>query len=283
MVAPGNWEMEKGMPPSRPAHLLHDVPLPAAAVFEAPLTHNLAWMQRFAEGHGAKLAPHGKTTMAPALFRRQLEAGAWGITLATAVQTVTAHAHGVDRVLMANQLVGRPNMTLVADAIEAGLEYYCVVDGVDNVRDLGAFFADRELTLNVLIELGVDGGRCGCRNAAQVDALVAEIARQPALALVGIEGYEGMIAGGDEVAAVRAYGERLVETVCFALDNFDRNVEREQAERLNNRLARVYAASASRAGEVAQILQVMSPRPDLLEKYLFTLFYQMSIPAHSIR
>ncbi|MCI0509874.1 D-serine deaminase-like pyridoxal phosphate-dependent protein [Chromohalobacter marismortui] len=205
--------VEKGTPLSRPAHLLHDVPLPAAVVFEAPLTHNLAWMQRFADEHGAKLAPHGKTTMAPALFKRQIASGAWGITLATAVQTVAAHAHGIDRVLMVNQLVGRPNMALVADAIEAGLAYCCVVDGADNVRDLGAFFAERGLILNVLIELGVDGGRCGCRTAEQVETLVAAIAEQPALALVGIEGYEGMIAGGDEAASVCAYGKRLVDTV----------------------------------------------------------------------
>ncbi|WP_083387258.1 amino acid deaminase [Salinicola sp. MIT1003] len=204
---------QKGTPLSTPANLLADVPLPAAAIFEAPLAHNLAWMQRFADDHGAKLAPHGKTTMTPALFQRQIEAGAWGITLATAVQTVAAHAHGIDRVLMVNQLVGRPNMRLIADAIERGLEYYCVVDGDDNVRDLGRYFAERDLTLNVLIELGIDGGRCGCRDAEQVEALVAAIAEQPALALVGIEGYEGMIAGGDEVAAVRAYGERLVDTV----------------------------------------------------------------------
>jgi len=205
--------VEKGIPLTRSGNLLTDVPLPAAVIFEAPLAHNLAWMQRFADGHGAKLAPHGKTTMTPALFRRQIEAGAWGITLATAVQTVAAHAHGIDRVLMVNQLVGRPNMALVADAIKTGLEYYCVVDGVDNVRDLGAFFAERGLTLNVMIELGIDGGRCGCRNAEQVETLVTAIAAQPSLALVGIEGYEGMIAGGDEVASVRAYGERLVETV----------------------------------------------------------------------
>jgi len=205
--------LEKGVPLTQPANLLHDVPLPAAAIFETPLAHNLAWMQRFADDHGAKLAPHGKTTMAPALFKRQLEAGAWGITLATAVQTAAAHAHGIERVLMANQLVGWPNMRLVADAIENGLEYYCVVDGVDNVRELGVFFSERGLTLNVLVELGIEGGRCGCRDAEQVEALVAEIAAQPALALMGIEGYEGMIAGGNEVAAVRAYGERLVETV----------------------------------------------------------------------
>ena len=65
-------------------NVLSGVSLPAAVVHEAPLTHNVEWMQRFAEAHGARLAPHGKTTMTPALFHRQLQAGAWGITLATA-------------------------------------------------------------------------------------------------------------------------------------------------------------------------------------------------------
>ncbi|GHB12751.1 amino acid deaminase [Salinicola rhizosphaerae] len=205
--------LEKGAPLASPANLLADVPLPAAAIFEAPLMHNIAWMQRFAEAHGAKLAPHGKTTMATKMFKRQIDAGAWGITLATAVQTAAAHAHGIERVLMVNQLVGRANMVLVADAIAAGLEYYCVVDSVANVRALGEFFADRNLTLNVLIELGIEGGRCGCRNAVQVETLATAIGEQPALALVGIEGYEGLIGGDDEIAAVRAYGERLVDTV----------------------------------------------------------------------
>ncbi|PAU78211.1 amino acid deaminase [Halomonas salipaludis] len=204
---------QKGTPLAIPCKLLGDVPLPAAVIHEAPLAHNLAWMQRFAEAHGARLAPHGKTTMAPALFRRQLEAGAWGITLATASQCRAAFVHGVRRLLMANQLVGEANMGIVAELIEGGADYYCVVDSVENVGQLGPFFAARGLELQVLIELGVTGGRCGCRDAIQVEALVAAIAEQPALRLVGVEGYEGMIAGGDEVAAVRAYGERLVDTV----------------------------------------------------------------------
>jgi D-serine deaminase-like pyridoxal phosphate-dependent protein len=203
---------DKDIPPIG-ALLLTGVSLPAAAIFESPLAQNIAWMQRFAESHGARLSPHGKTTMAPALFRRQLEAGAWGITLATAPQCRAAFAGGVTRLLMANQLVGEPNMAIVAELIGAGAEFYCVVDSATNVTALGRYFAARGQTLNVLIELGVAEGRCGCRDSAQVEALVGVIAEQSALALVGIEGYEGMIAGGDEVAAVSAYGERLVETV----------------------------------------------------------------------
>lgn len=49
------------------SHLLSGVSLLAAVIHEGPLEHNLAWMQRFAEAHGARLARHGKTTMTPAL------------------------------------------------------------------------------------------------------------------------------------------------------------------------------------------------------------------------
>src|SRR5580692_2342454 len=83
--------------------LLHEAQSPQqiAALYSDKLHHNLAWMREFMRAYGIQLAPHGKTTMAPRLFQMQLEAGAWGITLATAHQTQVAFAHGVRRVLMA--------------------------------------------------------------------------------------------------------------------------------------------------------------------------------------
>ncbi|SNY96580.1 amino acid deaminase [Halomonas sp. hl-4] len=193
------------------SHLLSGVSLPAAAVHEAQLEHNLAWMQRFAEAHGARLAPHGKTTMTPALFHRQLQAGAWGITLATAPQCRAAFGNGVTRLLMANQLVGQANMAIIASLIEQGATFYCVVDSHENVRQLGRFFAERGLNLSVLIEVGVTGGRCGCRNKLQILSLAEVIANQPALSLVGLEGYEGVVHGDDPENGIRDYAKQLVE------------------------------------------------------------------------
>ncbi|MBW5801017.1 amino acid deaminase [Halomonas elongata] len=201
---------DKGVPESGTS-LLEGVSLPAAAIQEAPLAHNLAWMQRFAESHGAELAPHGKTTMTPELFRRQLEAGAWGITLATAPQCRAAFVSGVERLLMANQLVGRANMAIIADLIEAGADFHCVIDGEDNARALGRFFSERGLTLKVLIELGVEGGRTGCRSVEAVSELARIVDAEPGLALAGMEGYEGVVHAEDPVPAIRDYAARLVE------------------------------------------------------------------------
>ncbi|WP_227369635.1 amino acid deaminase [Halomonas sp. M20] len=197
--------------PQTGASLLSGVSLPAAAIFEAPLAHNLAWMQRFADSHHARFAPHGKTTMTPTLFKRQLDAGAWGVTLATAPQCQAAFAHGVERLLLANQLIGAANMAIVAELIEAGADFYCVVDSTANVQALGRFFAERGLTLKVLIELGVMGGRCGCRNSEQVSELARVIDGEPALQLAGIEGYEGVVYGDNPERCIRDYANQLVE------------------------------------------------------------------------
>ncbi|MFL6611898.1 MAG: amino acid deaminase [Pseudomonas sp.] len=193
------------------AHLLRDVSLPALVLHREALEHNIRWMQKFVSDSGAELAPHGKTSMTPALFRRQLEAGAWGLTLATAVQARAAYAHGVRRVLMANQLVGKPNMALIADLLaDPAFEFHCMVDHPDNVADLGAYFASRGVRLNVMIEYGIVGGRCGCRTEAEVLALAEAIGAQPALALTGIEGYEGVIHGDHAISGIRQFAASLV-------------------------------------------------------------------------
>ena len=207
-------------------NLLRDVSLPALVIQRDALEHNIRWMQDFVTRSGAVLAPHGKTSMAPALFRRQLEQGAWGLTLATAVQTCAAYAGGVRRVLMANQLVGRANMALIADLqADPAFEFHCMVDHPDNVTALGAYFAERGQRLNVMIEYGVVGGRCGCRSEDEVMTLAAAIKAQPALALTGIEGYEGVIHGEQAVSGIRQFAASLVRLAlqlqrdgAFALD-----------------------------------------------------------------
>ena len=122
--------------------LREDLSLPSAVLYEDRLLHNLNWMQQFIAAYGVKLAPHGKTTMAPLLFDLQLQAGAWGITLATAHQTLVAHAHGVRRVLMANQLIGKENLAIIGRLLcDPEFEYYCLVDSAAQIDQLGAFYS----------------------------------------------------------------------------------------------------------------------------------------------
>lgn len=194
-----------------------DVSLPAAVLYADRVEHNLKWMQAFVAEYGVKLAPHGKTTMAPQLFRRQIDTGAWGITLATAHQVRAAYHGGISRVLMANQLVGRRNMMMIAELLsDPDFEFFCLVDSVDGVEQLGRFFDSVGKQLQVLLELGVSGGRTGVRDDAQRDAVLDAIARYPdALKLAGVELYEGVLKEEDEV---RAFLRGAVQTTLALAD-----------------------------------------------------------------
>lgn len=198
--------------------LNEDLSLPAAVLSHARLEHNLAWMQRFVGEYGAKLAPHGKTTMAPRLFQRQLAGGAWGITLATAHQTRIAYVHGVRRVLMANQLVGKRNMAIVAELLaDPSFEFFCLVDAADQVDQLAAFFGKAGRPIQVLIELGEQGGRTGVRDDAQLNAVLAALDRPGgAVRLAGVEVYEGVLKAEGEIRAFLRRAVRVFQDLAAA-------------------------------------------------------------------
>jgi D-serine dehydratase len=190
--------------------LREDLSLPTAVLYEDKLAHNLAWMQKFADAYGAKLAPHGKTSMAPKLWLRQLQAGAWGMTLATAHQVRVAYEHGIRRVLLANQLVGKQNMATISRLLEdKDFEFFCLVDSAELVGTLGQFFSSRGQRLNVLLEVGVQGGRTGIRNREQLEALLRALNEwKGTVLLCGVELFEGLLS--DE-KAIREFLQNAVE------------------------------------------------------------------------
>ena len=189
--------------------LREDLSLPTAVLYQEKLLHNLEWMRQFIEAYGVKLAPHGKTTMSPQLFDMQLKSGAWGITLATAHQAQVAYTHGVRRILMANQLVGKQNMASIARLLrDPAFEFYCLVDSAEQIDQLGTCFVRLGQRLNVLVELGVDGGRTGVRDDQQLEAVLRALSNwDGSVALTGVEIYEGVL---QDESSIRAFLERAV-------------------------------------------------------------------------
>ena len=197
----------KSAPLFLPASVLaEDVCLPAAVIKKSALENNIRWMQRYADARGVSLAPHGKTTMTPRIFQAQQQAGAWAIGVGSAWQACAAMSAGVTRVLMVNQLVGKANMEMVAQLKRhyREVDFLCCVDSEANARALSAFFAGRSLRLDVMVELGVPGGRCGCRTTEQGLALAQRIAALPGLRLRGLELYEGVLHGDNPQPEVEA-------------------------------------------------------------------------------
>jgi D-serine dehydratase len=177
--------------------LAGDLMMPVALLHEAALRHNIREMQAFAERSGARLCPHGKTSMSPELLRMQLDAGAWGMTAATAHHVRVYRRLGIGRILLANPLVGRADIAFVLGEIAADpdLDFYVLADSPDQVASLAeaARAAGCPRPLQLLIETGVENGRAGVRSADQALALARGIkAAEPWLALRGVETFEGI-------------------------------------------------------------------------------------------
>jgi D-serine dehydratase len=192
--------------------LKQDLPFPVAVLKSSALDHNSRWMARFRHEQRVDLCPHGKTTMSPQLFQRQLADGAWGITVATVQQLRIARQFGVQRIVMANQLIDPQGTRAVLAEMkrDPGFDFYCLVDSVAGVR----FLADAVKAsgigrpLQLLLEGGMVGGRTGCRTMEAAAAVAAAIrAAAPHLVLRGVEGFEGLI--HDERADDRASKVRL--------------------------------------------------------------------------
>ncbi|CAL8074528.1 unnamed protein product [Orchesella dallaii] len=182
--------------------LKENVSLPTASLSESILKHNQLWMQKFSEKFEFQLAPHGKTTMLPDIFKLQVSSGCWGITLATAHQVAVAFKSGVKRTILANQLVGNCNMDIISSILHADpdFEFICVVDSVRNVAQLGKFFSERNQKIKVLLEYGPVGGRTGIRNEAQETSVVKELQMwNDTISLVGIEFFEGILKEEKEI------------------------------------------------------------------------------------
>lgn len=200
---------------------LSDFQTPLLTLDRAAMRGNLDRMAQWCADKRVLIAPHGKTTMAPQLWREQLDRGAWGITLANAPQLRVAHAFGVRRVMVANTLSDPQAIQWLASAQGLDFQVASWVDSVQTVELLSktlsslAGVASDAPVLDVIVELGGTGGRTGVRSTAGALEVARAVAASPWLRLVGVGGYEGALAHTADatgIAAVRGYLETLRDT-----------------------------------------------------------------------
>ncbi|MET8974687.1 amino acid deaminase [Streptomyces sp. NPDC004539] len=189
-------------------------PTPVLTLSAERLAHNLALLESYTDRHGLAFAPHGKTTMAPALFHRQLDHGAWGITLAMPHQVRVARQFGVSRIFLANELVDPAALRWLAAEQDAdpAFRHICYVDSVRGVELMDAALQEAGAVrpLEVVTELAAGPeGRTGVRTTPEAHAVADAVARTRTLRLVGVAGYEAQVPDAS-AAAVRAWTRELI-------------------------------------------------------------------------
>lgn len=169
--------------------------LPVLTIDEAGFAHNVAQMMRYAAEHGAAMAPHAKTPMAPSLAVRLIEAGAWGTTVADIRQAGVMLRAGLRRLILANEIGGRGGARRLGALCRAwpNAELYVFVDSTATIDALSQVWAEVGLPpLRVLVELGA--ARAGARDIDTATGLLEAVERAPSLMLAGVATYEGTAA-----------------------------------------------------------------------------------------
>jgi D-serine deaminase-like pyridoxal phosphate-dependent protein len=151
---------------------------------------NLETMAQFFADRPTSLRPHAKTHKCPEIARRQLEAGAIGITCAKVGEAEVMAQAGVQDILIANQVVGDLKIDRLTD-LASMCEMMVAVDDPTNVVALSQACQAKGVSLRILVEVDIGMHRCGVQPGAPAVSLGQQVAASPNLQLAGLMGYEG--------------------------------------------------------------------------------------------
>jgi len=223
----------------RAAPRLSDLPTPLFTLSAPAMAANIAALADWCDERGMSLAPHGKTSMAPALWTQQLAAGAWAITVANLAQLFIARAFGVSRVMVANAIISPLGLRWIADelATHPSVQILTWADSLDTVtlmdEALTSHAAEHPDTVfrqvDVLVERGGPHGRTGARDESTSIEIAKAVAATTTLRLAGVAGYEGALAHETDATSLQTVRGYLRDMAALhvhidALDLYSRDV-----------------------------------------------------------
>lgn len=166
-----------------------DAVTPYLRVDQEQLDRNLAEMQARCDAAGVRLRPHAKGHRSAWIAARQLQLGACGIAVATAPEAEAMVRAGISDVLITSALA--PSAAALAASAARIADVTVVAGTADGVRVLARAAADAGVPLPVLIDVDVGQHRGGAADAEAAIHLAAAVSDAGALALAGVQAYEG--------------------------------------------------------------------------------------------
>ncbi len=193
-----------------------DIDTPALLVDLDLLRGNIRMMAEAYVDTEVRLRPHMKTHKCPQIAHLQLEAGAVGITCAKVSEAEVFALAGVADILIANQVTGAIKIDRLTD-LAGGIRLAVAVDDRENVRALDKACREKDVRLDVLVEVNIGMNRCGVDPGEDTLRLVREVASCSHLDFKGFQAYEGHLVmiqdPAERQAKVEAAFAPLQETI----------------------------------------------------------------------
>ncbi len=179
------------------------------------LEFNIEKMARHFRQAGKELRPHTKSHKTPAIARRQLEAGAIGITCAKLGEAEAMAEAGIQDILIANEVIGPRKIGRLMELAHR-CDIMVAVDEAQNLAELDEAAGRAGVRPRLLVEVNIGHNRCGVEAGPRAVELARKAAASRHLRFCGLMGYEGHVVDLEDRAAreggARECLQRLVDT-----------------------------------------------------------------------
>ena len=169
----------------------HDLPTPSLLLDLDVFERNVARMAAHARGASIALRPHAKTHKCVEVARRQISAGALGVSVATIREAEVMAGSGIRGLLITCEMVGPDKIRRLIEVTRRQPDTMSVVDHGDHIQQLNDAGAAAQVKLNVLVDIDPGNRRTGIAPGAPAKALAHRVAKLPNLVLHGIHSYAG--------------------------------------------------------------------------------------------
>jgi len=169
---------------------LDQIDTPALILDMDAFERNVQLLQDAIYGTGVRLRPHAKSHKCPEIALRQIKAGAVGICCQKVSEAAVFVAAGVHDILITNQVIGEQKIQHALDLAKQA-RIGILVDHADNVAAFADASAERQISIDLYIEVDVGMGRCGTTSMEQTLALARLINQAPYLNFMGLQCYHG--------------------------------------------------------------------------------------------
>jgi 3-hydroxy-D-aspartate aldolase len=159
---------------------------------------------------GLSLRPHAKTHKSVEMAKRQIAAGAVGISVATLREAAVMVGAGLPGVLLTSPVVGAVKIEALCRLIGQSKGFMVAVDSPAGVAALEAALERSGKRLTVLVDVDIGMKRTGIPDVAGVVSLIRRVQASRALTWAGLQAYSGRVQHITRAAdRARVYGRQL--------------------------------------------------------------------------
>jgi D-serine deaminase-like pyridoxal phosphate-dependent protein len=184
---------------------INEIETPALLLDKMKLNRNIERMMKVRDTYGVQVRPHFKTHKSVMIAKRQLEAGACGITVATVSEAEVLLENGVDDILLAFPVADPKRIGRMLDWTKKA-RIILTIDSIEQGSIVEEEAAKRSVSAEVWIKINSGLNRCGTEPGQEAAELAEFLVKKCAhLQLTGMfthAGHSYKASGPEELDAI---------------------------------------------------------------------------------